>query len=49
VPLSRGLPCVCLGLTRGGNSHRPDEYIETRDLDKGLESIVRVVKGVFEL
>ncbi len=49
LPLSRGLPCVCLGLTRGGNSHRPDEYIETRDLDKGLESIVRVVRGAFEL
>ncbi len=49
VPLSRGLACVCLGLTRGGNSHRPDEYIETRDLDKGLESIVRVVRGAFEL
>ena len=49
VPLSRGLPCVCLGLTRGGNSHRPDEYIETRDVDKGLESIVRVVRGAFEL
>ncbi len=49
VPLSRGLPCVCLGLTRGGNSHRPDEYVETRDLDKGLESIVRVVRGAFEI
>lgn len=49
VPLSQGLPCVCLGLTRGGNSHRPDEYIETRDLDRGLESIVRVVRGAFEI
>jgi acetylornithine deacetylase/succinyl-diaminopimelate desuccinylase-like protein len=49
VPLSRGLACVCLGLTRGGNSHRPDEYIETRDVGKGLESIVRVVKGAYEL
>jgi acetylornithine deacetylase/succinyl-diaminopimelate desuccinylase-like protein len=49
VPLSRGLPCVCLGLTRGGNSHRPDEYIELKDLEKGLESIVRVVRGAFEI
>ncbi len=49
VPLSRGLPCVCVGLTRGGNSHRPDEYIETRDLDKGLEAVVRVVRGAFEI
>jgi tripeptide aminopeptidase len=49
IPLSRGLPCVCLGLARGANSHRPDEYIETRDIDRGLESIVLVVKGAFEL
>ncbi len=49
VPLSRGLPCVCLGLTRGGNSHRPDEYIETRDIERGLESIVRVGRGAFFL
>lgn len=49
VPLSRGLPSVCLGLTRGGNSHRPDEYIETREVAKGLESVVRVVRGAFEI
>ena len=49
IPLSRGLPCVCVGLARGANSHRPDEYIETRDIDRGLESIVRMVKGAFDL
>jgi acetylornithine deacetylase/succinyl-diaminopimelate desuccinylase-like protein len=49
VPLSRGLPCVCLGLARGANSHRPDEYIETRDVDKGLASVVTVVRGAYEL
>ncbi len=49
VPLSRGLPCVCLGLTRGANSHRPDEYIETHDLDRGLAAVVRVVRGAFDL
>jgi acetylornithine deacetylase/succinyl-diaminopimelate desuccinylase-like protein len=49
VPLSRGLPCVCLGLTRGGNSHRPDEYIETRDLEKGLDSVLRTIRGAFRI
>jgi tripeptide aminopeptidase len=49
VPLSRGLPCVVLGLTRGGNSHRPDEYIETRDVERGLESIVRAVRGAYAI
>ena len=49
VPLSRGLPCVCVGLTRGANSHRPDEYIETRDLERGLQSLVRLVRGAYNL
>lgn len=49
IPLSRGLPCVCIGLTRGANSHRPDEYIETREVGKGLDAIVRTVRGAYEL
>ena len=49
IPLSRGLPCVCLGLTRGANSHRPDEYIDTRDLERGLDAVWRVARGAFEL
>jgi acetylornithine deacetylase/succinyl-diaminopimelate desuccinylase-like protein len=48
-PLSRGLPCVGLGLAYGGNAHRPDEYIETRDIDKGLQALVSVVRGAFTL
>jgi acetylornithine deacetylase/succinyl-diaminopimelate desuccinylase-like protein len=49
LPLSRGLPCVCVGLTRGANSHRPDEYIETRDVGRGLDMLLRLVRGVFDL
>ncbi|MCC6188946.1 MAG: M20/M25/M40 family metallo-hydrolase [Anaerolineales bacterium] len=49
VPLSRGLPCVCLGLAHGANSHRPDEFIETRDVDKGLAALVAVVRGAYTL
>jgi tripeptide aminopeptidase len=49
IPLSRGLPCICIGLTRGANSHRPDEYIDTRDLGRGLAAAVHIVKGAFEL
>ncbi|MCC7358657.1 MAG: M20/M25/M40 family metallo-hydrolase [Anaerolineales bacterium] len=47
VPLSRGLACVCVGLTRGGNSHRPDEYIDTRDVGRGLDSITRLVRAAY--
>jgi acetylornithine deacetylase/succinyl-diaminopimelate desuccinylase-like protein len=49
IPLSRGLPCVCLGLARGGNAHRPDEYIETRDVERGLRALVNVVRGALAL
>lgn len=47
VPLSRGLACVCVGLTRGGHSHRPDEYIDTRDVGRGLDAVTRLVRGAF--
>jgi acetylornithine deacetylase/succinyl-diaminopimelate desuccinylase-like protein len=49
LPLSRGRPCVGLGLAYGGNAHRPDEYIETREIDKGLQSLASVVRGAFSL
>src|SRR5215207_6324096 len=28
IPISRGIPAVCIGLTTGGNVHKEDEYIE---------------------
>ena len=49
IPLSIGLPAVCLGLCRGGNAHRPDEYIETAMLENGLKQLTRVALGAFEL
>jgi acetylornithine deacetylase/succinyl-diaminopimelate desuccinylase-like protein len=44
IPLSQGRPCVCIGLTHGGNAHRPDEYIETGPLAKGLQALVSTVR-----
>jgi acetylornithine deacetylase/succinyl-diaminopimelate desuccinylase-like protein len=49
VPLSLGLPCVCVGLTRGGNAHRCDEYIETEPLEIGLKQLVMLALGSYEL
>jgi len=34
--LAMGLPTVTVGLTTGGNAHRPDEYIEVEPLAAGL-------------
>ena len=36
IPLSRGYPAVCIGLTRSGNTHRPDEYMEVAPIPSGL-------------
>ena len=49
IPLSRGLPCVCVGLTRGGGAHTVHEYIETAPLQKGLAALTNLVKGAFAL
>lgn len=49
IPLSLGLPCVCIGLTHGGNAHRPDEYIETAPLVQGLQALFQTVRGVWTL
>jgi acetylornithine deacetylase/succinyl-diaminopimelate desuccinylase-like protein len=40
VPLSQGVPAVTIGLTRGGNAHRLDEYMETEPVALGLKQII---------
>ncbi len=49
IPLSQSLPAVCIGLCRGGNAHRPDEYIEPAMLENGLKQLMFVALGAFEL
>jgi acetylornithine deacetylase/succinyl-diaminopimelate desuccinylase-like protein len=43
IPISRGIPGICIRLTQGGNDHREDEYIETAPLVDGLAQLVLVV------
>lgn len=40
VPLSRGIPAVCVGMSRGGNAHRLDEYLETGDIPSGMQAML---------
>jgi di/tripeptidase len=47
IPLSRGLPAVCLGLTTGGGAHTLNEYINTHPVSQGLDQLVAVIEGVF--
>ncbi|MCU0511658.1 MAG: M20/M25/M40 family metallo-hydrolase [Anaerolineae bacterium] len=40
VPLSAGIPAITVGITRGGNAHRLDEYIETRPVAEGMRQLI---------
>ncbi len=45
VPLAAGLPAVTVGVTRGGNAHRLDEYIETTSIADGLWQLLLLILG----
>jgi tripeptide aminopeptidase len=47
VPLNRGYPAICLGLTNGCGAHTVHEKIYTAPLKQGLEQLQLVVQGVF--
>jgi acetylornithine deacetylase/succinyl-diaminopimelate desuccinylase-like protein len=40
IPLSRGIPAVCVGVCDGGNAHRLDEYIEPARLPIGMRALL---------
>ena len=48
VPLSKGYPAVCVGLTNGGGAHTREEFIEAGKLEKGLGALVELVRRIFE-
>jgi acetylornithine deacetylase/succinyl-diaminopimelate desuccinylase-like protein len=48
VPLSRGLPAVCIGLSTGYGAHTVNEYIHVGPLFQGLAQMVALVEGIFQ-
>ncbi len=48
IPLSRGIPSVCVGLTSGSGAHTVEEYILTQPLELGLAQLLALVDGVFQ-
>jgi tripeptide aminopeptidase len=46
IPLSRGCPAVTVGITRGGNAHRLDEYIETPPIQDGMRQLLLLTLAV---
>jgi tripeptide aminopeptidase len=49
IPLSRGYPAICIGLTTGGGAHTASEYILTQPLGQGLAQLIDLVKGINKL
>ncbi|HJS28051.1 MAG TPA: M20/M25/M40 family metallo-hydrolase [Anaerolineales bacterium] len=45
IPLHRGLPAVCIGLTTGSGTHSLDEYIDVAPLGDGMEQLLSLVAG----
>ncbi len=36
IPISRGIPAICVGLTHGSGAHRVDEMIEIAPIEQGV-------------
>jgi tripeptide aminopeptidase len=43
LPLSVGLPAVCVGITRGGEAHTNQEFIVIDPIEAGYEALKRLV------
>lgn len=48
VPLSRGLPAVCIGLTTGGGAHTTAEFIDIPPLRQGISQLMHLVTRVWD-
>jgi acetylornithine deacetylase/succinyl-diaminopimelate desuccinylase-like protein len=40
IPLAAGYPAVTIGITRGGNAHRLDEYVEIPVVNDGMRQLI---------
>jgi acetylornithine deacetylase/succinyl-diaminopimelate desuccinylase-like protein len=47
VPLSRGMPAVVMGVTRGGGAHTINEFVETEYVERGLAALGEFVEKAF--
>jgi acetylornithine deacetylase/succinyl-diaminopimelate desuccinylase-like protein len=47
IPLSLGLPAICVGITTGGGAHTLDEYIHVQPVAQGITQLYSLVKGAY--
>ena len=44
VPLSLGIPAICISAYRGGGAHTREEWVYKSSLPEGLEIAIRVIE-----
>jgi tripeptide aminopeptidase len=49
IPLSRGIPAVCVGLTTGENAHSLDERIQIEPMPRGYAALLNLIRASFTL
>jgi tripeptide aminopeptidase len=48
IPISRGIPAVCIGLTTGGNVHKETEFIDRDPVSRGVYQLLGLTVAVAE-
>jgi tripeptide aminopeptidase len=48
LPLSKGYPAICLGITHGGNAHSLEEFIETGMIEQGYTAVKETILAWME-
>jgi tripeptide aminopeptidase len=43
VPISKGIPAICVGITRGDGAHRMEETIEIEPIAQGMTQLLKLV------
>lgn len=49
IALHRGLPAICVGVTKGGEAHTTDEYIELAPMPQGYQALTDLLQRASKL
>lgn len=49
MPLSLGLPAVCVGISHGGEAHSLEEYIELDPIPRGFEALLSLIEKAYRM
>lgn len=47
IPLSRGYPAICLGISTGGGAHTLDEFVHAAPAAQGMEQLLYFVEHIW--